>query len=130
MFMDLYEVEYLDYSLACNERLEDWAANNMLARGAMFLIFLVQELYKASTRDFIVIPKVFIAPQTSVYLKPWKYNELEYWIDTSELQMEFYLRVLKMFCKHGDNMFSVFGGGKVLCTELVSIPMISLNLIS
>jgi hypothetical protein len=83
-----------------------------------------------SKRDPIVIPKVFVAPQTSVYSKPQKYNELEYWIDTSELQMEFYLRVLEMFCKPGNSMFSVFGGGKVLCAGLVSIPTISLNLIS
>jgi hypothetical protein len=44
--------------------------------------------------------------------------------------MEFYFRVLKMFYKPGNNMFSVFGGGKVLCAGLVSIPTISLNLIS
>jgi hypothetical protein len=33
--------------------------------------------------------------------------------------MEFYLRVLEMFCKPGNSMISVFGGGKVLCTGLV-----------
>jgi hypothetical protein len=97
MFTDLYDVEYLDYWPASNERLDDWAANNMLARGTVFLIFLVRKLYRTSMREFIVIPKAFAALQTSVYSKPQKYNELEYWIDTSELQMEFYLRVLEMF---------------------------------
>jgi hypothetical protein len=129
MFKHLYDIEYSDYWPASNERLEDRAANNRLARGTVFLIFLVWKSYRASKRDPIVIPKAFVAPQTSIYSKPRKYNELKYRIDTSELRMEFYLRVLKMFCKPSDNMFSVFGSGIVLCAGLVSIPMISLNLI-
>jgi hypothetical protein len=90
-----------------------------LARGAVFLIFLIRKSYRASKIDPIVILKVFAAPQTAIYTKPRKYIELEYRIDTSELWMEFYLRVLEMFCKPGDNMISVFGGGKVLCAGLV-----------
>jgi hypothetical protein len=39
MFIDLYNIEYSDYWLISNERLEDWAANNRLARGMVFLIF-------------------------------------------------------------------------------------------
>ena len=58
------------------------------------------------------------------------YNEFEYQIDTSKLQMEFYLIVLKMFYKLDNIMFLVFCSGKVLCAGLVSIPTISLNLIS
>jgi hypothetical protein len=130
MFTDLYDIEYLDYWAASNERLVDWAANNRLTRGTVFLIFLVRKSYRASKRDPIVIPKAFVALQTSIYSKPRKYNELEYRFDTSELRMEFYLRVLEMFCKPGDSMFSIFGGWKVLCAGLVSIPTISLNLIS
>jgi hypothetical protein len=91
----------------------------------MFLIFLVRKSYKALKRDPIVIPKAFAAPQTSVYLKPRKYNELEYWIDTLELRMEFYLRVLKMFYKPDDSILSAFNGRKVLCAGLVSNPSIS-----
>jgi hypothetical protein len=119
MFTDVYEIEYSDYWYAANERLEDRAANNSLARGAVFLIFLIRKSYRASKIDPIVIPKAFAAPQTAVYTKPRKYNELDHWIDTSELRMEFYLKVLEMFCKPGDSMISVFGGGKVLCAGLV-----------
>jgi hypothetical protein len=119
MFTDVYDIEYSDYWLAANERLEDPSANNRLARGAVFFIFFIRKSYKASKIDPIVIPKAFAAPQTAVYTKPRKYNKLEYRIDTSELRMEFYLRVLEMFCKPGDNMISVFGGGKVLCAGLV-----------
>jgi hypothetical protein len=121
MFTDVYDIEYSDYWPAANERLEDRAANNRLARGAIFLIFPVRKSYRASKIDQIVIPKAFAAPQTTVYTKPRKYNELEYRIDTSELRMEFYLRVLEMFCKPGDNMISVFGSGKVLYAGLVCL---------
>jgi hypothetical protein len=85
MFTDVYDIEYSDYWLAANERLEDHAANNRLARGAVFLIFLIRKSYRASKIDQIVIPKAFAAPQTVVYNKPRKYNELEYRIDTLEL---------------------------------------------
>jgi hypothetical protein len=126
MFTDLYEIEYSDYWPASNKRLEDRATNNRWARSAVFLIFLIQKSYRASRRDPIVIPKALVALQTSVYSKPQKYNELEYRIDSSELRMEFYLRMLEMLCKPRDCVLSVFGGGKVLCTGLVSNPSLSM----
>jgi hypothetical protein len=126
MFTDLYEIEYSDYWPTSNERLEDRAANNWLARGAVFFIFFIRKSYRASRRDPIAIPKAFVAPQTSVYSKLRKYNELEYRIDSSELQMEFYLRVLEMLCKPGDNMSSFFDSGKVLYVGLVSNPSLSM----
>jgi hypothetical protein len=91
MFTDVYEIEYADYWPTSNERLEDCAANNRLAQSSVFLVFLIWKSYRASRTDPIVIPKAFAAPQTSVYSKPRKYNELEYRIDKSELRMEFYL---------------------------------------
>jgi hypothetical protein len=47
MFTDVYDIEYSDYWPAANERLEDRAANNRLARGAVFLIFLIRKSYRA-----------------------------------------------------------------------------------
>jgi hypothetical protein len=55
-----------------------------------------------------------------VYPKLQKYNELEYRIETSEFQMEFYLKVMEMFCQPGNTMFSVFSGRKVFYTGMVS----------
>jgi hypothetical protein len=130
MFTDLYNIKYSNYWPASNERLEDRAANNRLARGKVYLIFLVRKSYKVSKREPIVILDAFAAPYTSVYSKPWKYNELEYRIDKLKLLTEFYLQVLKMFCKPGDNILSVFGSRKVLCARLVSISTISSYLIS
>ena len=91
IFTDVYDLHYADYWPSSNERLEDRAANNKLARSKVHLIFLIRKSYIASRSEPVVIPAAFAAPQTSVYTKPRKYNELEYRIDTSELRMEFYL---------------------------------------
>ena len=119
-FTNVYEIHYADYWLSSNERLEDRAANNKLARSKVHLMFLIWKSFIASRPEPIVIPTVFAAPQTSVYTKPRKYNELEYRIDTLELQMEFYLQILEMFCKPGNAILLIFGSGKVLCVGLVS----------
>ena len=91
IFLNVYDIHYSDYWPANNKRSEDQAANNRLARSAVYLIFLVWKSYRALRLEPIVIPPAFAAPQTLVYTKPQKYNELEYWIDILELQMEFYL---------------------------------------
>jgi hypothetical protein len=58
----------------------------------MHLFFLVGKLYKV-VENLISILETFEAPKTSVYSKPQKYNEFEYWMETSKLQMEFYLKM-------------------------------------
>ena len=78
MFTDVYDIQYADYWPASNERLEDHAANNRLAQSTVYIIFLIRKLYRASRPDPIVIPNAFATPQTLVYSKPHKYNELEY----------------------------------------------------
>ena len=120
IFTNVYELHYADYWPSSNERLEDCAANNKLARSKVHLIFLICKSYIASRLEPVIILPTFAAPQTSVYTKPRKYNELEYRIDTSELQIEFYLRILEMFYKPGNAILLVFGNGKVLCIGLLS----------
>lgn len=100
-----------------------------MARSKVYLIFLVRKSYKTSKQEPIVILDAFVAPHTSVYSKPWKYNELEYRIDKLKLLVEFF-QVLKIFCKLGDSILLVFGGGKVFCAGLVSISTIFSYLIS
>ena len=78
MFTDVYDIQYADYWLASNERLEDRAANYRLAQSAVYFIFLIRKSHRVSRLDPIIIPNTFGALQTSVYSKPCKYNELEY----------------------------------------------------
>jgi hypothetical protein len=37
--------------------------------------------------------------------------------------MEFYLRILEMFCQPRDAIVSIFGRGKVVCIGVVSSPI-------
>jgi hypothetical protein len=99
MYRDMYERAYSCYLPAMNKRLEDRPANNKLARAKVHLIFLVKKTFKLDRKPN---------------------NELEYRITTSELRMEFYLRVMEMFCQPGDAILSIFGGGKVVCAGVVS----------
>ena len=85
-------------------------------RAPVSLMFLICHVDK----DKIIIPKEFEAPNTSVYIKPQKYQELEYREQPLELRMEFYLQLLDLFCRPRDTIYSVFTGFKILCTILVS----------
>lgn len=118
MYKETYERAYSCYLLAMNERLEDRLANNKLARAKVHLIFLVKKTFRRDIKQ-IKVSSAFEAPNTSVYQKPCKYNELEYKITTSELCMEFYLCVMEMFCQPVDAILSIFGRGKVVCVDVV-----------
>jgi hypothetical protein len=122
MFRDTYNRAYSSYLPSPNERLEDRPANNKLAKAKVYLIFIVKKSDKLNGKS-IKVPVFFEAPNTSVYQKPCKYNELEYKIMTSELRMEFYLQILEMFYQPGDAIVSIFGGGKVVCAGVVSSPI-------
>jgi hypothetical protein len=76
MFANLDDIIYLNYWPASNERLEDQAANNQLARGKVYLIFLIRKSYKASKKDIDIL-EAFAALRTLVYQKSWC-NKLEY----------------------------------------------------
>ena len=61
------------------------------------------------------------APQHVVYEKPQKYNELQYSMYLIELRMEFYIKILDLFCKPGDSVFELFAGTKLLVASIVSV---------
>ena len=98
------------------ERLEDLLATHKNARAPITLLFLIRHVDK----DKIVIPDELQAPNTPVYTKPRKYQELEYREQATELRMEFYLRIFDLFCRSGDTVYSVFSGTKILYAGLVS----------
>ena len=115
MFRETYDLHYSNYVPSSNER----AANNKHTKAKVLLIFLVKKTYRAAGNVDNVLLN-FHAPNTSLYNKPQKYNELEYGMDTTELRMEFYLKVLELVCRPRDAVVSIFGGGKALCAGVVS----------
>ena len=40
-----------------------------------------------------------------------------------ELRMEFYIRILDLFCKRGDSVFELFVGTKLMVASLVSVTL-------
>ena len=58
-----------------------------------------------------------------MYEKPRKYNELEYSMYLIELRMEFYIRILDLFCAQGDSVFELFAGTKLMVASLVSVAL-------
>jgi hypothetical protein len=119
MFRDTYKWHYSNYWPVSNKRLEDRPANNKLARAEVHLLSLVKKSYKPVGNPISIMAN-FEAPKTSIYTKPCKYNKLEYKIETSILQMEFYLRVREMVCRPKDAIISIFGGGKVICVGVAN----------
>ena len=116
-----YVQKFSTYIPAKFERLEDLPAMHRNAQAPVSLMFLICHVDK----DMINIPEEFEAPNTFVYTKPRKYQELEYRDQSSELHMEFYLQLLDLFYRPGDTIYSVFSGTKILCTRLISqIPPI------
>ena len=116
MFIANYVKKYATYEPAKFERLEDLPATNKSARAPVCLLFLIRKSEKAKFN----IPATFQAPDTPVYTKPRKYQELQYRIQSTELQMEFYLHLFELFYRPGDIVYSVFNGTKILCAGLVS----------
>ena len=78
-------VDFADYHPAKFERLGDLSAGR--ATRKVILIFLQD----VDCRDHIEIRPDFFPPESPVYTKPHSYNELEYRVYNTELQMEFYL---------------------------------------
>lgn len=88
---------------------------------------LILKSYKIG-KNVVAIIDNFEAPKNFIYSKLQKYNEVEYSIKTSKLRMEFCLRIMEMFCRPGETIFSIFGGGKVLCAGVVSSKLVLIKI--
>ena len=111
---NLYPSEYIP---APFERLGGYSAKSKLAKSNVRLLFLINN----EMEHALAMKKQYQAPQHVVYEKPRKYNELEYSMYPIELQMEFYIRILDMFCEHSDSVFELFVGMKLMVASLVSV---------
>lgn len=89
------------------------------ARDPVQILFL----FRKTVRRSFQLPNFFGAPKTPEFTVLGKYNELQYRMYDTELRMEFYLKLLDMFCQKGDAIVTVFGGGKLSCAAWVSNNM-------
>jgi len=123
-FGENYKVEYAEYIPAKYERLEDVALSTKKASDPVQILFLFRKNIKCKHN----LPNFFNAPKTPEFTVLGNYNELRYRNYDTELRMEFYLKLLDLFCKEGDAVVTVFGGGKLSCAAWVSTdPAIQLE---
>ena len=111
---NLYPSKYIP---APFERLGGYSAKSKLATSNVHLLFLINNEMEHPP----AVKKQYQAPQHVVYEKPRKYNELQYSMYSIELRMEFYIRILDMFCEQGDSVFELYDGTKPMVASLVSV---------
>ena len=105
------------YIPAPNECLSGHFAKSRAANEHVNLLFLFM-------KDLDVIPRTrreYKAPEHVVYEKPRMYKEMEYQMYPTELRMEFYLKMVDLFCKLEDSILQIFYGQKLLTTVVVSL---------
>ena len=113
---NLYPSEYIP---APFERLGGYSTKSKLATSNVRLLFFINNEMEHPP----AVRKQYQAPQHVVYEKPRKYNELEYSMYPIELRMEFYIRILDLFCKRGDSVFELFATTKLMVASLVSVAL-------
>ena len=116
-FAKKYNMKHADYMPAKYERLEDVPANSKRAHMKMQILYLFKKGIRRTGKTYT---PVFEPPETTVFTTPGAYNELDYRIYNTEMRMEFYIKLLELFCKNGDAILTVFGGGKLTCAAWVT----------
>ena len=99
------------------EGLYDLNPSSAVARAPVSLIFLIKRKAQIKQRS---IPRRFEVPVVLKWSKAGAVNELEYRIYDTELRMEFYLGLIDLFCDAREEVYSIYVGGKFLCTAWVS----------
>ena len=60
-----------------------------------------------------------VPSDVSYYSEVGRYNEVKYRVEPSELRMEFYLEIMKLFCRAGENFVGIHCGSKCLLAAKV-----------
>ena len=106
------------YRSSHNEHLND--AKTCAPPAAMYLLFLLKRgddhasrLQQNVKAEFVVLSDV------PYYSEVGRYNEVKYQVEPSELEMEFYLEIMKLFCWTGENFVGIHYGSKCLLAAKV-----------
>ena len=88
----------------------------------VYLLFLLKH---GDDRTSHLQPKVkaeFVVPSDIFYYSNVRrYNKAKYRMYSSELRMEFYLELMKLFCRAGENFPNIHCGTKCLLTANVCL---------
>ena len=117
-FMPEYESTYSVYHSSRNEHLND--AKTHAFPAAMYLLFLLKRGDDRASRLRQNVKTKFAVPSdVPYYLEVGRYNEVKYRVEPSKLKMEFYLEIMKLFCRVGENFVGIYCGLKCLLTAKV-----------
>ena len=70
---------------------------------------------------------MYMTPKIDYYMESHKYNKSQFSLSDRELQMEFYLDIIELFCSLGDSVYYLFGGSKTMHAANVSSLILSCN---
>nr|PNR27966.1 hypothetical protein PHYPA_028558 [Physcomitrium patens] len=107
-------IDFADYIPSKFERLGDSSVGRVPRK--VILTFLQD----VDARDRVEIRPEFLPLDTPIFTKPHGYNELEFRVYNTELRMEFYLWLVRKFCRLGGSIFSLWGGGKITSAAMMS----------
>ena len=117
-FMPEYESTYSVYRSSRNECLND--AKTHALPTAVYLFFLLKRRDDHASRLWQNVKAEFAVPSdVPYYSKVERYNEVKYRVEPSELRMEFYLEIMKLFCRAGENFVDIHYGSKCLLAAKV-----------
>ena len=117
-FMPEYESTYSMYRSSRNERLND--AKTRAPPTAVYLLFLLRCGNDRVSRLRQNVKAEFAVPSDVPYYSDvGRYNEVKYRVEPSELRMEFYLEIMKLFCRAGENFVGIHCGSKCLLAAKV-----------
>ena len=117
-FMPEYESTYSVYCSSHNERLNDAKTN--ASPTAVYLLFLLKRGDDRANRLRQNVKAEFAVPSdVPYYSEVGRYNELKYRVEPSKLRMEFYLEIMRLFCRAGENFVEIHCGSKCLLAAKV-----------
>ena len=86
----------------------------------MYLLFLLKLGDDHASRLQQNVKVEFVVPSdVPYYLEVGRHNEVKYRVKPSKLKMEFYLEIMKLFCRAGENFVGIHYGSKCLLAAKV-----------
>ena len=117
-FMLECESTYSLYRSSHNERLND--AKTRAPSAAVYLLFLLKRGDDRANRLRQNVKAEFAVPSdVPYYSEVGRYNEVKYQVKPSELKMEFYLEIMKLFCRVGEDFVNIYCSSKCLLAAKV-----------
>ena len=117
-FMPEYESTYSVYHALRNERLND--AKTCAPPAAVYLLFPLKRGDDRANRLRQNVKAEFAVPSdVPYYSEVGRYNKVKYRVEPGKLRMEFYLEIMKLFCRAGENFVGIHCGSKCLLAAKV-----------